>query len=218
MADVVAEGLVRAVGVSNYTASQVIQKYTSFRRSEFAGFFFTIFHILFLQKIKLQRTHAVLAKRNVPLASNQVEFSLLRRSPEFNGLLAVCKQLDVAVIAYSPLAMGRLTGKYSASNPPPASRKFGNAPMTFVDRLVAVMVEIGRAHGGKSPAQVALNWVICKGCFPIVGAKNARQMRENVVRESFTMSCRKQKKKKKKKKKKQINLFFWKGCIGLAID
>ena len=41
------------------------------------------------------------------------------------------------------------------------------------------MREIGKAHGGKSPAQVALNWVICKGAVPIPGAKNARQAQDN---------------------------------------
>jgi diketogulonate reductase-like aldo/keto reductase len=40
--------------------------------------------------------------------------------------------------------------------------------------------EIGEAHGGKTPAQVALNWVICKGAVPIPGAKNAHQAQDNV--------------------------------------
>jgi diketogulonate reductase-like aldo/keto reductase len=40
-------------------------------------------------------------------------------------------------------------------------------------------LNIGATHGGKSPAQVALNWVICKGAVPIPGAKNARQLHEN---------------------------------------
>jgi pyridoxine 4-dehydrogenase len=42
-----------------------------------------------------------------------------------------------------------------------------------------LMREIGEAHGGKTPSQVALNWLICKGTLPIPGAKNVRQAREN---------------------------------------
>ena len=41
------------------------------------------------------------------------------------------------------------------------------------------MTEIGQEHGGKSKAQVALNWCICKGALPIPGAKNAAQAEEN---------------------------------------
>ncbi|MFT3893911.1 MAG: aldo/keto reductase [Anaerolineales bacterium] len=41
------------------------------------------------------------------------------------------------------------------------------------------MTTIGQDHGGKSNAQVALNWVICKGALPIPGAKNAEQARQN---------------------------------------
>jgi len=46
-------------------------------------------------------------------------------------------------------------------------------------RLVNQLREIGAGHGGKTPAQVALNWVICKGAVPIPGAKTARQAEEN---------------------------------------
>jgi aryl-alcohol dehydrogenase-like predicted oxidoreductase len=46
-------------------------------------------------------------------------------------------------------------------------------------RLVDLMREIGAGHGGKTPAQVALNWVICQGAVPIPGAKSARQAGEN---------------------------------------
>jgi aryl-alcohol dehydrogenase-like predicted oxidoreductase len=41
------------------------------------------------------------------------------------------------------------------------------------------MKEIGQAHAGKTPSQVALNWVMCKGAVPIPGAKNLRQAQEN---------------------------------------
>jgi aryl-alcohol dehydrogenase-like predicted oxidoreductase len=143
------EGLVSAVGVSNYS-------------------------------IKETRSIATaLDKRGLPLATNQIEFSLLRRSPETSGLLAACADLGVAPMAYSPIGQGRLTGKYSAGDPPPGKRTFSNHPMEVVDGVVAELRAIGDAHGGKLPSQVALNWVIAKGAVPIPGAKNRHQAEEN---------------------------------------
>ena len=51
------------------------------------------------------RQLATMMKAGVPLVSNQVEFSLLRRSPEFSGLLDTCNRLGVNLIAYSPLGI-----------------------------------------------------------------------------------------------------------------
>ncbi|MBE2233913.1 MAG: aldo/keto reductase [Anaerolinea sp.] len=150
LADAVEAGLIRAVGVSNYNVAQ------------------------------MRRAHAALARRGIPLASNQVDYSLWQRKPETSGLLAACRQLDVTLIAYSPLAQGVLTGKYTPENPPPGlrGRRYARS-LGRVQPLVALLRELGAAHGGKTPAQVALNWAICKGTVPIPGAKNARQARDN---------------------------------------
>jgi aryl-alcohol dehydrogenase-like predicted oxidoreductase len=150
-------GLVRAVGVSNYSAKE---------------------------------TEAIakeLDKRDVRLATNQVEFSLLRRTPESSGLLAACRDLGVVPLAFSPIGQGRLTGKYSASNPPPGKRNFGRHPMEVVDRVVAELVRVGEKHGGKTPSQVALNWVMSKGAVPIPGAKNKKQAQENAGALGWTL-------------------------------
>lgn len=149
---VVHRGLCSAVGVSNYNASQT------------------------------RRAAAVLAAESIPLASNQVEYSLLDRSIERNGTLDVCQELGVSVIAYSPLAKGVLTGKYTPENVPPGvrGRQYNPAFLRRVQPLIRLMRDIGHAHDGKSPAQVSLNWLICKGVIPIPGAKNARQAKENV--------------------------------------
>jgi len=131
-------------------------------------------------KIQMQRAYTVLSKYNVPLASNQVEYHLLNRSVEKNGLLDRCKELGVRLIAWSPLAKGLLTGKYTLEFPPPGMRS--HQPMSRMKALpglVAVMTEIGQGHGGKTPGQVALNWLICKGALPIPGAKNAKQAEQN---------------------------------------
>lgn len=142
-------GLVKAVGVSNYSERE------------------------------MRALHAELAKQGIPLATNQIEFSLLRRRPESQGLLEGCKELGVVLLAYSPLAQGRLTGKYSAENPPPGRRPFSAFPMQQIDPIVRELRRIGERHGGKTPAQVALNWVICKGAIPIPGAKTGEQAEQN---------------------------------------
>ncbi|HEX3980633.1 MAG TPA: aldo/keto reductase, partial [Acidimicrobiales bacterium] len=74
---------------------------------------------------------------------------------------------------------GRLTGKYTAVNPPRGKRQFSNHPMEVVDRVVAELRAIGEKHGGKLPSQVALNWVMAKGAVPIPGAKTRHQAEEN---------------------------------------
>jgi aryl-alcohol dehydrogenase-like predicted oxidoreductase len=131
-------------------------------------------------KTQMQRTITILSKYNIPLASNQVEYHLLNRTVEKNGLLDRCKELGVRLIAYSPLAKGLLTGKYTSQNPAPGLRstKFARVQKEL-PKLIALMTEIGQGHGGKIPAQVALNWLICKGTLPIPGAKTGKQAEQN---------------------------------------
>ncbi len=129
---------------------------------------------------QMLRAFSALARKNIPLASNQVHYSLLNRSIELNGLLARCKELGVRLIAYSPLEMGLLTGKYSAANPPPGSRGVRYlGVLNRIQPLLKLMTEIGQDQGGRSHSQIALNWCICKGTLPIPGAKNADQAVDN---------------------------------------
>ena len=82
-------------------------------------------------------------------------------------------------LAYSPIGQGRLTGKYSAANPPPGGRTFSAHPMAQVDAVVAELRRIGEAHGDRTPSQVALAWLVAKGAVPIPGAKNRAQAEQN---------------------------------------
>lgn len=148
LAAVHADGMVEAVGVSNYSVGE------------------------------MRSIASKLAERGIPLASNQIEFSLLRRRPETGGLLAACRELGVVPLAYSPIGQGRLTGKYDASNPPPKGRSFSDHPMTAVDAVVRVLREIGEVHD-RTPSQVALQWIVAKGAVPIPGAKNGAQAEQN---------------------------------------
>ena len=151
LAEVVQAGLVRAVGVSNYSARQ------------------------------MRRAQAALARWGVPLASNQVHYSLLHRQPERDGVLAACRELGVTLIAYGPLAKGMLTGKYTPDNslPIPRGLRVGRQQLARIQPLIALLCEIGEGHRGKTPAQVALNWLICKGAVPIPSVKNLDQAEQN---------------------------------------
>ena len=150
LVECVKSGMTRTVGVSNFGQTRMLAAYSA------------------------------LARQNVPLASNQVHYSLLSRGAEKKGILARCKELGIRMIAYSPLEQGLLTGKYGVSNLPPGTRGGHYAKLLpKIQPLIKLLTEIGQDHGGKSNAQVALNWVICKGALPIPGAKNEEQAQQN---------------------------------------
>jgi aryl-alcohol dehydrogenase-like predicted oxidoreductase len=152
LAQAVHSGKARAIGVSNYSERQ------------------------------MRRAHRALASHGVALASNQVEYSLLRRRPEVNGVADACRELGVTLIAYSPLAMGALSGKYSADRPPSGARqlmrafRFGN--LRRAEPLLRLLRDLAKAKGATS-SQVALRWLMDRGALPIPGAKNAAQAKEN---------------------------------------
>ena len=150
LAEAVQAGLTKAVGVSNYSPDQ------------------------------MRRSYVAMKKRGVHLASNQVHYSLLNRTVEKNGLLALCQELGITLIAYSPLEKGILTGKYTPENLPPGlrSRTYAAPYLARVQPVIAELRRLGEIHG-KTPGQVALNWAIGKGTLVIPGAKNERQAVEN---------------------------------------
>ncbi|HEX9114895.1 MAG TPA: aldo/keto reductase [Anaerolineae bacterium] len=150
LADVMEQGLTRAVGVSNFSLQQTRQ------------------------------AAAVLRARGMSLASNQMQFSLFDRRIESNGLLDYCREQGITVIAYSPLAKGLATGKYTPENPPPGirGRQYNRRYLARALPLLMTLREIA-AQRGVTPGQVALNWTIGKGTLPIPGAKNERQAQDN---------------------------------------
>jgi len=150
LVECVKSGLTRTVGVSNFGHNRMLASYSA------------------------------LARHSVPLASNQVHYSLLNRGAEKDGTLKRCQELGIRLIAYSPLEQGLLTGKYSADTPPAGTRSQRYAGLLpKIQPLLKLLTEIGQDHGGKSNAQVSLNWAICKGTLPIPGAKNEAQAFQN---------------------------------------
>ncbi len=159
--DLVRAGKVRYIGASNYTPSQLTRA------------------------IMLSELHGW-----VRFECLQPEYSLLVRSTEWE-LLPLCQEQGIGVIAWSPLAGGWLTGKYRRDQPPPADSRVGRADRwdDLPDQRVAgqtwqiidTLLDIATIRG-KTPAQVALNWVLHKPgvTAPIFGSRTAEQLEENL--------------------------------------
>ncbi|RCJ25010.1 2,5-didehydrogluconate reductase [Nostoc sp. ATCC 43529] len=155
LADEVKRGRIAAIGVSNYSAEQ------------------------------MRDAHQILADRGVPLAVNQVRYSLLTRQVESKGIVATARELGVTLLAYSPLAQGLLTGKYtidSAETPTGARKidpKFTKEGLQKIAPVISLLRSLGEKYD-RTPAQVALNWLICQGnVIPIAGVKTAEHVRQN---------------------------------------
>jgi aryl-alcohol dehydrogenase-like predicted oxidoreductase len=165
MADLVEAGKIRSVGISNFNPNQ------------------------------MRRAHQTLQKRGIPLAVNQVQYSLLDRSIERNGVLDTARELGITIIAYTPLASGLLTGKYH-KNPELLQKKswFWRARLkNGVEKsrvLVTALEEIGARYNA-TPAQVALNWVINSHGDTVVtipGATKVHQAEESAGAMKFRLS------------------------------
>ncbi len=153
LAEAVKSGQVRAVGVSNYRANEMAE------------------------------AHAALARHGIPLATNQVRYSLLHRSPEVDGVVEACRDLGITLLAYSPLEQGLLTGKYSASSMPTGKRTetpwFDPANVEAAAPVIAKVHEIGATHGVDASA-VAIAWLLAQpNVIPLAGAKTGEQAARN---------------------------------------
>jgi aryl-alcohol dehydrogenase-like predicted oxidoreductase len=153
LADEYEQGRIGAIGVSNYSANQMREAY------------------------------GILAARGVPLAVNQVRYSLLDREIETNGILAAARELGVTILAYSPLAQGLLTGRYTPDKPPMGARswdrRFSAEGLAKIAPTIALLKSLG-AELDRTPAQVALNWLIAQpNVVPIPGVKTAAQVVQN---------------------------------------
>jgi len=160
MAELVRAGRIRAVGVSNFSARAV------------------------------RRATRVLQRHGLPLASNQVRYSLLDRSIETDGVLDGARELGITIIAYSPLAQGLLSGKFH-DDPEQLKRLAGPRRRLSLFRprglrrsapVVAALRSIADAHG-VTPAQVALRWPVQAHPHVVVipGASKVAQARENAA-------------------------------------
>ncbi|XP_015878684.2 pyridoxal reductase, chloroplastic [Ziziphus jujuba] len=144
------KGLVRAVGVSNYGPKQLVKIYD------------------------------YLKARGVPLSSAQVQFSLISMGEDQLEIKDICDSLGIRLIAYSPLGLGMLTGKYTPDRLPRGPRGFlFRQILPGLEPLLSSLAEIAKRRR-KTVPQVAINWCISKGTIPIPGIKTVKQAEENL--------------------------------------
>lgn len=167
MARILKAGKIKYIGVSNYSAE------------------------------KMKNAWETLDKLGIPLASNQVPYSLLNRKIESNGTLDMAKKLGVSIIAYSPLAQGLVTGKFH-DNPEllkniglrKHSSLFKPAGLEKSRPLITTIKELAVKYN-VTPSQVALNWIINYHGDMVVaipGATKEIHVKENTGAMSFRLS------------------------------
>ncbi|HWW82133.1 MAG TPA: aldo/keto reductase [Vicinamibacterales bacterium] len=136
-----------------------------------------------------------------PFVAIQVAYNLLQRDVE-RELLPMANELDIGVLAWTPLASGFLTGKYQAAASVTNAVKTLSSETRRLDDPVAanfvrrtertalIASEVSRqaAEIGVAPAQIALNWLRRRGVIPLFGARTAVQVKENVASIDFELS------------------------------
>lgn len=165
MADLISQGKIKTVGVSNFSARL------------------------------MRQSHELLSERDFSLTSNQVKFNLLHRRIEHNGILEVAKELNITLIAYSPLGQGLLTGKFHKnpkliSNLPLVRRMQLGRMIERTRSLVMVLEEIAKSHN-RSVSEVALSWVINyhgDSIIAIPGATKSEHVKQNAGAMSLQLS------------------------------
>jgi aryl-alcohol dehydrogenase-like predicted oxidoreductase len=137
-------GRIRAVGLSNFYAEQ------------------------------MSRAAARLEVHGIPLAANEVEYSLMHREPEVNGVLEACRELNVSLVAYRPLGRGLLARVEATSDSNSRSKMSLETSIAEAVRLIA-----GRR--GRSASQVALGWLLRRdeAVIPIPSATKVDHAGEN---------------------------------------
>ncbi|MGI8857844.1 MAG: aldo/keto reductase [Thermomicrobiales bacterium] len=152
LAETVHAGKVRAVGVCNFSATN------------------------------MRRAHERLGRLGIPLAANEVRYNVLARQPETNGVLAACRELDIALIAHSPLVHGLLadTAPMRVTGPRRFLPDYRGARLQVIETMAATLRAIARVRE-RTPAQVALNWLLSKDqrIIPIPGTRHAAHARAN---------------------------------------
>lgn len=156
MASLVENGKIRSIGVSNFSAEQ------------------------------MRTSHAFLEQKGLPLASNQVNYSLLNRKIERTRVLDTDKELGITIIRWSPLQSGLLTGKYHKNpkllkNVPWARRRMIKRKLDESRGLITELDNIAKEHETTIP-QIALSWLInyhVETVVAIPGATTASQVKTN---------------------------------------
>jgi aryl-alcohol dehydrogenase-like predicted oxidoreductase len=162
--DLVHAGKVRYIGCSNHAGWQLMKALATSEREGLARY-----------------------------VCQQVNYNLIARDVE-HELVPLGLDQGVGIMAWSPLHTGLLTGKFRRDARPAVARLNeleapGTVDMERVYRIVDELTDIGRSRG-VSPAQVALNWVLCKPRVDtvIIGARDEPQLRDNLAAASWRLT------------------------------
>ena len=168
MAKLAEAGKIRHIGVSNFSAKQ------------------------------MREADWTLRQLGLRLASNQVRYSMLDRRIEYNGILETAKDLGIAIVAYSPLEQGILTGKFH-QNPELIKkvsvmrRRMSGLNAGSLDKsrpLISKLSELAKKYDATA-ARIALNWTVNvqgETIFAIPGASKSSQAEENVKAMTFRLT------------------------------
>jgi aryl-alcohol dehydrogenase-like predicted oxidoreductase len=158
MSQAMRSGQIRAVGVSNYNARQ------------------------------MREAASLLAQHDIPLAANEVHYSLLHRRPERNGVLEACRELNVALIAYFPLGAGLLQARQPRMSRFMERMIAGGASPEQREAVRKTLERVALEHGG-TVGQAALNWLLQRDpqIIAIPGATSAEHVRENAAALQWTL-------------------------------
>lgn len=155
LARVYEKGIARAVGLSNYGPRELERAADFFER-----------------------------RVGAPPAVAQIQWSLLSDGPEQRDAAALCRARGIALIGYSPLALGALSGRYDGPSPQsPLPAGLRGFVLSGIVKKAGPLLACARAIGeerGKTVAQVAIAWVRAQGAVPIPGAKTVAQVEEAV--------------------------------------
>jgi len=126
-----------------------------------------------------------------PISCMQLEYSLVQRSIEREHL-PLAESYDIGVMAWSPLAGGILSGKYTRGSKDDGPRRADSMQLQALDernRAIAAALDQVADRLGASSSQVALAWVMSRGVIPIVGATRPEQMQENLAACDLTLDA-----------------------------
>ena len=159
LADLYEQGLIKGVGLSNYGTK------------------------------RLKKVHQKFSQRGIPIATLQVQYSLLSTYPVTElGIKDTCDELGIRLIAYSPLCLGILTGKYTdPSTYPQGLRGLLFKRLIPEARSLLNCLQAIAESRQKTMSQVAINWCISKGAIPIPGAKTIQQAQDNIAAQNWRL-------------------------------
>jgi aryl-alcohol dehydrogenase-like predicted oxidoreductase len=167
MAELLDRNLIKNIGVSNFSAQQ------------------------------MKKAWETLDKKGIPLATNQVQYNLLNRKIESNGVMEMAKKLGISIIAYSPLAQGLVTGKFHDNPELLKNIGFRKYSSQFKpnglekSRPVVMLTKELASKYNVTPSQIALNWLINyhgETVVAIPGATKENHVKENAGAISFRLS------------------------------